>query len=412
MPKKTEEKNKKVTTTNSSKKTAAKKTTAKKSAAKKTATVKKPVEKVEVKKQEVVIKQETKKGNKKDSLLNNTPFVISVCVIILLVAALVLVLCTKRIPKTKDGNEIIAKINGKNFTANDLYAELKEEYGVTSLTNMIDKYIIEKEVEITKEDKKEVQEVVDYYVDYAEAYETDLATFLAQYVGLSNISTEEEFYDFVLDDFKKSKAVRNFIAEDADEDDLKKHYKENYSDKLTVKHILIEIDPEAEDAEDAKKDAYNKAVKLIKKLNDTDKKKLDDKFEELAKNNSDDTATYNNGGLIEDFGKNDMVSEFWDASYELKDGEYTKEPVKSEYGYHIILKVSSTPVEKFEDIIDDVKTSYAEAQLASDANLYTIKWDELRKKYKLEINDELIEKAYNDSIAQLTIESKNETEEK
>lgn len=402
MPKKTEEKNKKATATKASKKTTATKKTA----------AKKPVEKVEVKKEEVVVKQEIKKGKKKESLLNNTPFVISVCIIILLVAALVLVLCTKRVPKTKDGNEIIAKINGKNFTANDLYAELKEEYGVSTLTKLIDEYIIEKEVKINKEDKKEVQEVVDYYVDYAKAYETDLATFLAQYVGLSNISTEEEFYDFVLEDYKKSKAVKNYIAESASKDDLKKYYKENYSDKLTVKHILIEIDPEAKDAEKAKKDAYNKAVKLIKKLNDTDKKKLDDKFEELAKKNSDDTATYSNGGLIEEFGKNDMVSAFWDASYELKDGEYTKEPVKSEYGYHIILKVSSTPVEKFDKIIDDVKNSYAETQLASDSNLYNIKWDELRKKYKLEIKDELIEKAYNDSIKDLTKEEETEKEEK
>ena len=42
------------------------------------------------------------------------------------------------------------------------------------------------------------------------------------------------------------------------------------------------------------------------------------------------------GGDIGWFKKGDMIDEFWDASLKLKPQEFTKEPVKSMFGYHII----------------------------------------------------------------------------
>ena len=98
------------------------------------------------------------------------------------------------------------------------------------------------------------------------------------------------------------------------------------------------------------------------------------------------------------FVKKDVDEAFYKASYELKDGEYTKEPVKSSFGYHIILKVSSTPVEKYDKIVDEVKKAYAENLLASDTTLAPKKWDELRSQYKLSIKDDFIKKSYKEAI--------------
>lgn len=408
MPKNTTKKNSKGTKSTTAKKVETKKVTQKvpeKKVTKKVETKKTPVKKEVETKTEVkkVVKEE--KGNKETvitKLLNNTPFVVASCVIILLVAILIFVLCIKRVPTTSDGKEILATVNGKTITADDLYSSLKENYGNDELINVIDTYIADKEVEITKENEKYVNEVVDYYKEYAEYYGVDLATFLANYVGVKGITTEDEFYNYVLKDYKKTLTITNYISENVKEEDLKKYYKENYSDKLTVKHILIEVDSEAEDKNKADKEAYNKAVKLIKELDNTSSKKLDSKFEELAKDNSDDTATYNKGGLIEDFTKKDVVESFWDASEKLKNGKYTSEPVKSTYGYHVILKVSSTPVEKYKDIKEDVKTAYAESLLADDSTLFAKKWDELRKKYKLSIKDDLMKKAYKKTLEEST----------
>ena len=356
----------------------------------------KVIEKVEKteKKENIEVVKPLKEKKGECELRNNTPFIIAVCCCVILLCALILTLCVRRIPKVKNGDEVLASLKGKNITAQTLYEELKEENGTTALLNIVDDYIANKEVKVAKEDKEYVQEVVDYYKQYAEYYNTDLKTFLANYVGLSNISTEEEFFDYVLNDYKKTLAVKKFIGDQASEEDLKNYYKENYSDKLTVRHILIQVDSEEEDQEKAEEEALEKAKKLIKKLKDVDSKKLEDKFAELAKDNSDDTGTYSNGGLFEDFSKKDVVEEFWEASEKLKDGEYTKEPVKTTYGYHIIYKVGSKDKEKYKDVKEQVKKEYAESLLNEDSNLQITKWAELRKQYKLSIKDDDMKKAY------------------
>lgn len=433
MAKETEKNNKgkKTTTkstaskkTNSSKKTSTAKKTNTKATNTKTATAKKNI-KVEVKKDEPkveekivkeevkpVVKNETIKKGNENSYKDNTPFVISLCVIVILLAALIYSICSKRVPKLKDGNEIVATIKGKDVTANELFESLKQSNGTTALLDVVDTYITGKEVKIKKEDKDYADEVVKYYKDMAEYYKVDLITFVNSYLGLTNIKSEKEFSDFVLEDYKKTLVVKNYLADNAKEEDLKDFYKENYSDKLTVKHILIEIDSENEDSDAADKEAKEKAQDLINELNDTDKDDLDKKFEELVKDNSDDTNTYNNGGLMEDLVKSNIQESFYNAAHDLKDGEYTKEPVKTTYGYHVILKVSSKKADKYEDILDDVKSSYADNLLSKDNTLMTLTWDEIRSKYKLSIKDDNIKETYENQIKSVKdSKENNKTEE-
>ena len=393
---------------NTAKKTVANKNVAnKKAPAKKAPAKKAPAKKAPAKVEAVTIeekvmtkKEKKNKEGKKCIFKGNKPFVITFCIAILLLAGLIFTLFfMKVVPKVKNGDEVLASLKGKNITAQSLYEDLRSKYGNDVLLDMIDSYIADKEVKITKDDKKYVQEVVDYYKQYAEYYGTDFATFLASYVGLSGITTEDEFYDFVLADYKKTLAVQYFIGNQAKEKDLKAYYKENFSDTITAKHILISIDEENEDTEAAEKEALNKAKDIIKDLKKTSKENLDSKFDSLAESNSDDTATYSNGGLMEDFTKKDVEEAFYNAAAELKDGEFTKEPVKTSYGYHVILKVSSTPVEKYSKIKDKVKKEYAQSLMSEDATLSIKKWKELRKKYKLSIKDTEMKKAYNKKIS-------------
>ena len=164
---------------------------------------------------------------------------------------------------------------------------------------------------------------------------------------------------------------------------------------MTVKHILITPettdDMSEEDTEKAENEAKKKAEEVIEKLNNGEK------FDDLVKEYSDDEGSKDNNGLVENFTKDGVVSEFWDASIELKDGEYTKEPVKSEYGYHVIYRVSQKEKAKLKDVKDDIKEKLVEEKLNSDAELATKTWVEIRKKYKLDIKDDDIKKAYNES---------------
>lgn len=411
MPKSTNEKNskgKKTTKPATTKKSTTKKVETKKAPTKKVETKKAPVKKVEVKKvepkvveeKEVVKTKSEKKGIYEicaNKISENTPFAIALCIIVVLLAVLIFVSCSKRVPKTSEGKEVLATVKGKTVTADDLYEKLKESGGTDALISIVDEYITNKEVKVTDDDKDYVDEVVNYYKDYAEYYGVDLATFLTSYVGIPGVTTEEEFRDYVLNDYKKTLAVVKFIGDNAKEDDLKAYYKENYTDKITAKHILIEVNDDTTEEQ-----ALATAKSLIEKLNNTDSKNLDSTFNKLAEDNSDDTATYSNGGLIENFAKGDVVEEFWNAANNLKDGEYTKEPVKTTYGYHIILRISSTPAEKYKDIKDEVKKAYAQNLISTDSTLVAKKWDELRKQYKLSIKDDVIKEAYEKAINEAT----------
>ena len=60
------------------------------------------------------------------------------------------------------------------------------------------------------------------------------------------------------------------------------------------------------------------------------------KFEDLAKKNSKDPGSAENGGELDFAGPGAYVPEFSQAMVKLKKGEYTDVPVKSQFGYHII----------------------------------------------------------------------------
>jgi peptidyl-prolyl cis-trans isomerase C len=86
-------------------------------------------------------------------------------------------------------------------------------------------------------------------------------------------------------------------------------------------------------------------------------KQLDDgaDFEELAKEESTGPSAPN-GGDLGWFSPNQMVAEFSDSVASLDDGAYTKEPVQTEFGWHVILREESReseppPLDSVRDVI-------------------------------------------------------------
>jgi len=77
------------------------------------------------------------------------------------------------------------------------------------------------------------------------------------------------------------------------------------------------------------------------------------KFEDLAKKNSKDPGSGENGGDLDWANPGSYVPEFSQAMIKLKKGEMTQEPVKSQFGYHII-KLEDTRQAQFPPI-DEVK---------------------------------------------------------
>ncbi|MDP1771742.1 MAG: peptidylprolyl isomerase [Methylobacter sp.] len=67
-------------------------------------------------------------------------------------------------------------------------------------------------------------------------------------------------------------------------------------------------------------------------------------FTKLANKNSLDAKESQNGGDLGWFSAGQMVAPFSEAVAALEKGKYTKEPVKTQFGYHVILKEDSRPL--------------------------------------------------------------------
>ena len=87
-------------------------------------------------------------------------------------------------------------------------------------------------------------------------------------------------------------------------------------DKIKCYHILVKKQSEA--------------LLILEKL------KKGESFSNLAKELSIDKGSGKKGGDLGFFGKGMMVKPFEEAAFKLKKGEVTPEPVKTEFGYHII----------------------------------------------------------------------------
>ena len=144
-----------------------------------------------------------------------------------------------------------------------------------------------------------------------------------------------------------------------------------------------------------KRKALEEAKDIIKKLGNTDK--VEEKFIELAKDESDDT-TASEGGLIENFtNESGLVEEFWEASLKLENGKYTTEPVETEFGYHIIYKVSQKEKPALEDVKEKILDNLVD-ELLSESNDNLIYWAGLREKYNMNILDEVIKDTYDSTM--------------
>jgi peptidyl-prolyl cis-trans isomerase C len=101
-------------------------------------------------------------------------------------------------------------------------------------------------------------------------------------------------------------------------------------------------------------------------------------FAKLADEKSTDKAE--KGGDLGWFGEKQMVPEFTAVAFKLKKGEYTKTPVKTQFGWHVI-KVEDTRVGK-PPTFEESKEQLSQ-QAANDA--IKTKLDDLRKSAKVEV---------------------------
>src|SRR5918993_3742999 len=166
--------------------------------------------------------------------------------------------------------------------------------------------------------------------------------------------------DQVLQDFW----IQREIARQVTADKLQKRYEERLKqmpteEEVHARHILVSTEDEAK--------------ALIAEI------KKGAAFDKLAKEKSTDKASGAEGGDLGWFKKSDMVKEFADAAFNLKKGELTEAPVKTQFGYHVI-KVEDrrkAPPPAFEEMADQLKEEMAREAV-------TAQLDQLRSGAKIE----------------------------
>lgn len=287
--------------------------------------------------------------------------------------------------KLKNGEEVAIKVNGKNITADTLYNELRKKYAKNIIVDDIDKKIFEVMYKDDKDIEDKVTKQMEYIKNqYSDNYEETLKNY--------GYEDEDELKDQLRLNFQREQAVDDYIKDNITEKELKKYYDEEVVGDISAKHILIKVksatDSEGLEDEEAKK----KAKELIKKLDDGED------FDKLAKENSNDPGSASNGGDLGYFNKGDMVKEFEEAAYDLRINEYTKEPVKTSYGYHIILKTGEKEKGKYNKIKKDLKKDLVDKKKEEDKTITITSLDEIRKNYKLKFKDSKLKKIYKEYI--------------
>lgn len=207
--------------------------------------------------------------------------------------------------KNKKEKEVVVEINKTKITLwefNKRWNEIPEQsrYGITKeklLDGMIQEELI-------------TQESLKNGIDKTESYKKSLADVKKQLLVREYLNKE------IIDKVKVS------------DKDMENYYEINKAEyveqeKIKARHILVKTEDEAKE--------------ILKALN---LNKGD--FEKLAKEKSIDTVSGKNGGDLGAFGHGEMVPEFEKIAFALKEGEIS-EPVKTEFGFHIILAGGKIP---------------------------------------------------------------------
>lgn len=148
--------------------------------------------------------------------------------------------------------------------------------------------------------------------------------------------------------------------------------------KVLVEHILKLTQGLDDEAAAKKKAEIDSIYNVVKGGAD---------FEEVAKKESEDPGSQRNGGKMNWFGAGQMVPEFEEASFTLKNGEIS-EPFKTAYGYHIVKRLDWKPVDSFETMEPMIKNLVQRDERAQMPRKRKIA--ELRGKFKVRENAEAI----------------------
>lgn len=317
---------------------------------------------------------------------------------ILIISLIALTMCgCGKVSKLSDGKDAVVSFEGlESISVDSLYDNMKDRYAVSILMDMIDTEILFKEY---KDKMDEANDYADEQIDALEqSYESkeELLNAINSYYGYQNI---KEFKEYIKLNYFRDLATDDYAKKQITDKQIESYYETDVVGDIEASHILITVDAKDDATEEektkAEEKAKNEAEQIIEKLN-----KGED-FNKLAKTYSKDDSNKDKGGALGKFNKGDMEKSFETAAYDLKVDEYTKEPIKTSYGYHIIKKTKEYEKDKLENVKEEIKDTLASDLINSNRTVSITALSELRKDKGMNIEDSELKSSYNKYINSL-----------
>lgn len=356
-------------------------------------TKKNAVSKAETKKEEKVVKEvkkeEKKNTNKKeyDKLFKFYDFIdkyrlaiYGVIGGVLATVLVVILIWPDRIAKLENGLEPVASIDGLTVTAEDLYEDMKKIYSVNNLLDIIDNKILEEKYPETDEMNTELNDQAEkYYNMYNQYYGYSKEEFLTK----NGFGSERAFIEYLRLQYRRTQYTDDYIKEQITDKEIEKYYEDKVYGDINTKHILVKVSSSATDEE--KKEAENLAKEIITKLNEG--KSFDEVKDEYK-----DKITYEELGYKAYNAS--LESAYMEAMQKLENNSYTKEPVQTSYGYHVIYRIDQKEKPALEDVKEEIITSLVSEHKSEDTSVQYKALEKMREDAKLKFTDTVLEKKY------------------
>ena len=290
-----------------------------------------------------------------------------------------------RIATLKDGTQPIATISDKNITADELYEDMKSQYPINVLLDKIDNIILTKKYKEDDTMKDKVNSNAEYYLNMYKQYYTNI-TDENELLEKMGFASYDKYLEYLKLDYRKTKYTEEYIKDNLTDDEIQKYYDENVFGDINCQHVLVKVKSDDSSAEGLSDDKAKKlAEEIIKKINDGTS------WEDIQKEYKD-KVTYE-----------DLGYQSWDASLEtnfltaikdMDENSFSKEPVKTSYGYHVIYKLDQKKAPKLNKVKDTIIEKLISSKKSEDQNISYKALINLRKENKLEFSDTVMKEKY------------------
>lgn len=319
--------------------------------------------------------------------------------LLIFICAFMLCGCGK-IPKLANGEEaVITFSKGEKehqISADELYKELKNNYGLEATIKLIDTYVLETEFnDYSATAKKNAENFIKAMI---ETYGSEEAL-LEDIQSFTNYSTITAYQEGLYTSYMQSHALEEYSKSLVTDKEIEDYYKNEAKGDIEVYHILITPEVTSSMTDDEKTEAENaaksKIEEIIKKL-DSASDKLEE-FKKLVKEYTQDESTKDKDGNLGYINYDVLGTEYdelVDAAYKLKDGSYSKSVITTQLGYHVIYRNASKEKDSLENLKESIIEKLAARKVANDSKMSIKSMKYYRELYNLDIVDDELKRQY------------------